>query len=124
MTKTRRTLVLLSLLVPAIMSTYAQSPAEEATVESRLLLLEQQTASLETRLGARTTFGAGSLAGSDRGLDASRRIETLERRIDALSTDLRRIQQQSEAALRQANQAQRDATRAADLARTAASRLR
>jgi hypothetical protein len=124
MTKTLGTTVLLSLLAPAIMSAYAQAPADESSVEARLLLLEQQTASLETRLDARTTFGAGSLASSDRGLEASRRIEALERRIDALSTDLRRIEQQSDAALRQASQAQRDARLAADLARNAASRLR
>lgn len=124
MTKTHGTMVLLSLPILAIISTHAQPPTEEPTVEARLLLVEQQTASLETRLAARTTFGAGSLASSDSGLDASRRIEALERRIETLSADLRRIQQQSDTAMRQASQAQRDAMRAADLARTAASRLR
>jgi outer membrane murein-binding lipoprotein Lpp len=90
-------------------------------VEQRLAALEAAAAGLETRLDARTSFGgAGSLASADRGIEVTTRLTALEQRVDALVADIRRLERQIDAALRQAGAAEREAARATGLARDAA----
>lgn len=108
------------LLYIYILIGYAQNQESELTIEQRVGTLESVTASLETRLNARTSFGAGSLASSDRGIEVTTRLDALERRVDGLQADLRRLERQAEAALRLAGEAQREAARATGLARDAA----
>jgi hypothetical protein len=100
---------------------YAQNNDSTLTVEQRLAALEATAAALETRLAARTSFGgAGSLASADRGIEVTTRLTALEQRVDALLSDLRRIERQADTALRQAGAAEREAARATSLARDAA----
>lgn len=89
-------------------------------MEERLERLESAAASLETRLEARTSGGAASLASADRGLEVMRRLDALERRVYTLERALRDLERRADSAARQADAAQREAARAASLARDAA----
>lgn len=101
-----------------------QQPKQQRTVAQRLSALEHQVASLETRLGVRTAPGAPSSAEfSVRNWTTAQRIAQLEQRLNSLTVDINRIQRQTEAALRAANQAQRDAMYAQQMARDNASRI-
>lgn len=107
----------------AFFPAFAQQP--QRTDEQRLSALENQLASLETRLGVRTTLGAPSSAEiSVHNQATAQRIAQLERRLDSLTADVKRIDRQADAAMREASQARRDAMRAQQMARDVASRLR
>lgn len=97
----------------------AQEPKPPRSVEDRLSALEQQVASLQTRLGVRTTVPQTSPGSAVQAQATSRRMDQLERRLDALSAQIRRVEQQADAAMREALQAHRQATLAEQLARDA-----
>lgn len=119
----RTTGVLLVTLSLYFIYGYTQDSETTLTIEERIERLESMTASLETRLTARTSFGgAASLASSDRGLEVTTRLDALERRFDAFEAELKRLERRADAAVRQADTAQREAVRATSLARDAARR--
>ena len=97
----------------------AQSPAREPTLEERVLAIERNVASLSTRFELRETARA---PGGDAALAA--RVDELERTVNRLATDLRRIESTADNALREASQARRDAQDAQREARDAAMRVR
>lgn len=86
--------------------------------------LESQVARLETQLLTRTTSGAGSLGRDNPGLDASARIDELERRLETLTFEVQRLTQQLDLAAREASDARRTAMAAERAARDALLRTR
>jgi chaperonin cofactor prefoldin len=97
----------------------AQEPEQPRSVEDRLSALERQVASLQTRLGVRTTVPQTSPRSAVEAQALSRRVEQLERRLDALTAQVKRVEQQTDAAMREALQAHRQAALAEQLARDA-----
>lgn len=98
----------------------AQPP--QRSVEERLSTLERQLASLQTQFGVRSTIPREPPESAIRAQAVSGRVDQLERRLEALTADVKRIDQQADAAMREAFQAQRRAMLAEQLARDAASR--
>ena len=98
----------------------AQEPTP--SLEERLLALERQVATLDTRLAAVSTVGSGSLASSEAGLRAQARIDRLERTVVDLSSEVRRLTGQLESVRRDTDAAQRTARNALTTANRAASR--
>ena len=64
--------------------------------------LEGAVASLDTRIQARTTTGAGSLGQSVAALEADRRIEELARQVEGLNRQVAALQRQLEQVNREA----------------------
>lgn len=102
-------------------SGYAQESDSSDTLEERLAAIERELASLDTRLEARTAVGT-PLGPPD--LAMTKRLVRLEQQLAALSADLRRLDQQIQTAMRDANEARREAVEAARLAREVNSRVR
>lgn len=115
---------LAALLLSALSAGYAQDQEQELTVEERVAQLESQVARLETQLLTRTTSGAGSLARDNPALDATARIDELERRLESLTFEVQRLAQQLDMAEREASDARRTAMAAERAARDALLRSR
>lgn len=93
-------------------------------LEERIRDLEGAVAALDTRLQARTTTGAGSLATSVAGLSMQGRVDDLARQVESLTRQVSTLQRQVEQAGREAASAAREADAARRDARDALSRAR
>jgi hypothetical protein len=89
---------------------FAQQP-RTPTLEERVTALESSIATLDTRLERERTRVGDNPGQTDIGL--SGRVQTLERNLDRLMTDLQRVERTAEDAARTANAAQRTAEQAA-----------
>jgi len=102
-------LLLLGMTFGVFSSGYGQIPDGTLTVEERLISLEFQIATLDTRLNNRTTAGASSLGTADAALAAQIRIDALERQVGDMNRELRELARQVTAAAREASAARREA---------------
>lgn len=88
----------------------AQQP-RAPTLEDRVAALESSIATLDTRLELERTRVGDNPGQTD--LALSGRVQTLERNLDRLMTDMQRVERMAEDAARAANAAQRTAEQAA-----------
>jgi hypothetical protein len=110
------TLATLSVLTFAI----AQPPPR--TMEERVVALESSLASLETRFGLESSRQPN--LGGESGVALAGRVNTLERSLERLTTEVQRVERLADTAARDAAAAQRDAMTAQQMARDAAMRAR
>jgi len=96
-----------ALLASLALAQQARAP----TLEERVTALEAGVATLDTRLERERTRVGDNPGQTD--LALSGRVQTLERNLDRLSTDLQRVQRMAEDAARTASAAQRTAEQAA-----------
>ena len=96
----------------------------DSDVEDRIRTLEASVASLDTRLQARTTAGAGSPDSSVAGLSVQRRMDGLQRQVESLSRRVDALQRQVEQAGRDAAAAIREAEAAQRRVQDALARVR
>ena len=115
-------LILLVAFLTLSSNSYTQEPNNDT--EDRIRALEAAVATLDTRLGTRTTAGAGSLDTSVAGLSAQRRIDDLARQVENLTRQVASLQRQVEQAGRDASSAIREAEAARRDARDALMRAR
>jgi len=124
MTKTAKRRLPIALLLLGMSVVLAQSNRVEVPVEERVLMLERDLASLETRFGLRDAQNAGAPARTDVGMSVISRVDQLERQITRLESEVQRVGREAQAALREASQARREAMGAERLARDALNRVR
>jgi hypothetical protein len=104
-------------------SLQAQEPLEDCqALEDRLVALERQVATLETRLATRSTVGAGSLASSEAGLLVQSRLDHVERDLAEVIRKIDRLSSQAAGAQRDASEAKRTAKNALNTAKQALTR--
>ena len=93
--------MLLGVVLTFASSLQGQEPLEDCqALEDRLVALERQVATLETRLVTRFAVGAGSLASSEAGLRVQSRLDHVERDLVELGREVRRLGSQATAAQR------------------------
>ena len=93
-----------------------QDPFPEPTVESRIAVLEDRVASLNTLLQMRTEV-SGPQDRITRDFDLDQRLNSLEREVQQLGFEMSNMRSQVSSAVTTANQAQRDAQMAQQMAR-------
>ena len=98
-----------------------QDTLPQPTVEGRIAALEDRVTSLNTLLQMRTEV-SGPQDRVTRDFDLDQRLNSLERRVQQLAYDMQSINSQISAAVNTANQAQRDAQMAQQMARDASFR--
>ena len=106
-------LATLSLLTFAV----AQPPR---TMEERIGALESSLATLETRFGLESSRQPN--LGGESGVAIAGRVQTLERSLERLTTEVQRVERLADTAARDAAAAQRDAMTAQQMAREASMR--
>ena len=104
----------------ALAFAFAQPPAR--TMEERVDTLESTVATLETRLGLESSRQPN--LGGESGVALAGRVNTLERSLERLATEVQRVERLADTAARDAAAAQRDAMTAQQIAREAAMRVR
>lgn len=96
-----------------------QDPLPERTVESRLLELEERVARLSAALDMRA-----EVSGPQDRVNLDTRLSDIERRLQQLSIEMSTISSRASNAVNTANQAQRDAQTAQQMARDVMNRVR
>ncbi len=115
--------MLLVVVLTFVSSLQGQEPPGDCqTLEDRLVALERQVATFETRLATRSAVGAGSLASSQAGLRVQSKLDHVERDLVELSREVRRLGSQAAAAQRDASEANRTAKNALNTAKQALTR--
>ncbi|HVJ29071.1 MAG TPA: hypothetical protein VNA66_02075 [Gammaproteobacteria bacterium] len=102
----------LAILATTLLTSWALAQQPRApTLEERMTALEASVATLDTRLERERTRIGDNPGQTD--LALSGRVQTLERNLERLATDMQRVERIAEDALRAANAAQRTAEQAA-----------
>ena len=101
----------------------AQEPLRAPTLQERVVKLEAELATLQTRFGIESTRPS-NLGVGETGVALAGRVDALERSLGRLTSDLQRVERLADTAARAAAQAQRDAMAAQQAARDAAMRVR
>jgi hypothetical protein len=101
----------------------AQEPLRAPTLQERVAALEASVATIETRFGIESARPR-DLGIGESGAALAGRVDALERSLERLVGDMRRVEQLADSAAREAAQARRDATAAQQAARDAAMRAR
>jgi hypothetical protein len=109
-------------IIAGALAASAQEPRQPLTAEERIVALERQLASLETRFGLESTRPPNLAGETPAGLAA--RVDAVERSVERLASEVARVARVADNAARDASQAQRDASAAQQAARDAALRAR
>ena len=121
-TTLRHSLTIAALAVAALAAAQ-EPPRAPPTLQERVTALEAGVATIETRFGLQS-LRPGSLGTGESGVALAARVDSLERSLERLASDLQRVERLAENAARDAMQAQREATSAQQAARDAAMRTR
>jgi hypothetical protein len=119
----RKPLLIAAAAVAAALAVAQEPLRGTRTIQERVTDLEATVATIETRLGLERSRPA-PLGTGESGQALAARVDSLERSLERLASDLQRVERLADNASREAAQAARDASAAQQAARDAALRAR